>query len=137
MLLTVLFLATWSQAGLFDRPSRGDWFEGPDVGVALTALTLFVLVGVVSHRVSGTTFDRVMHIGYRLQAVRFLRTAGSMAETASVLETAWRRAMPSAIWFQPIWPPAMSAIFSAIARQVSLERSKSSRACSTPLVSRL
>jgi len=79
VLLTVLFLATWSQAGLFDRPSRGDWFEGPDVAVALTALTLFVLVGVVSHRVSATTFDRVMHIGYRLQAVRFLRTAGSMA----------------------------------------------------------
>ncbi len=79
VLLTVLFLATWSQAGLFDRPSRGDWLEGPDVAVALTALTLFVMVGVVSHRVSGTTFDRVMHIGYRLQAVRFLRTAGSMA----------------------------------------------------------
>ncbi len=79
VLLTVLFLATWSQAGLFDRPSRGDWLEGADVAVALTALTLFVIVGVVSHRVSSTTFDRVMHIGYRLQAVRFLRTAGSMA----------------------------------------------------------
>lgn len=78
VLLTVLFLATWSQAGLFNRPSRGESLEGPDVAVALTALALFVLVGVVSHRVSGTTFDRVMHIGYRLQAVRFLRTAGSM-----------------------------------------------------------
>ena len=52
-----------------------------------------------------------------------LASACSMAETASVLATAWLRAMPSAIWFQPIWPPAMSAIFSAIARQVSLERS--------------
>jgi hypothetical protein len=45
--------------------------------------------------------------------------------------------MPSAIWLQPSWPPAVSAIFSAMARHVSLERSKSSRACSTPLVSRL
>ena len=46
-----LFVATWSQAALFDRPSHGDWIEGPDVVVAVTALTLFFLFGVVSHRV--------------------------------------------------------------------------------------
>ena len=64
-------------------------------------------------------------------------SACSTADTASLLPTASRKAMPSAIWLQPSWPPAVSAIFSAMARHVSLERSKSSRACSTPLVSRL
>ena len=64
-------------------------------------------------------------------------SACSIADTASVLDTASRSAMPSAIWLHPSWPPAVSAIFSAIARHVSLERSKSSLACSTPLVSRL
>ena len=54
-----LFLATWSQSALFERPSHGDWLEGPDFVIAATALALFVVVGVVSHRVSGTTFDRV------------------------------------------------------------------------------
>ena len=63
MVLGVLLLATWSQAALFDRPSRGDRIEGPDVVVAVTALAVFVLIGVVSHRVSGTTFDRLAEIG--------------------------------------------------------------------------
>jgi len=60
-----------------------------------------------------------------------------MADTASVLDTASRSAMPSAIWLQPSWPPAMSAMRSAIDLQVNLERSKSSLAWRTPLVSRL
>ena len=79
LVLGGLFLATWSQSALFERPSHGDWLEGPDFVIAVTALVLFVIVGVVAHRVSGTTFDRVMDIGYRFQGVRFLRTAGSMA----------------------------------------------------------
>jgi phosphatidylglycerol lysyltransferase len=78
LLLGGLFLATWSQAALFERPSHGDWIEGPDVAVAITALTLFVLFGVISHRVSTTTLDRWSAIGYRFQGARFLRTAGSM-----------------------------------------------------------
>jgi len=78
-----LFLATWSQSALFERPSHGDWLEGPDFAIAATALALFVILGVVSHRVSSTTLDRVMDIGYRFQGVRFLRTAGSMALAVS------------------------------------------------------
>jgi hypothetical protein len=54
-------------------------------------------------------------------------SACSTAETASVLDTASRSAKPSAIWLQPSCPPAVSAILSAMARHVSLERSKSSR----------
>ena len=78
LVLGVLFLGTWSQAALFERPSQGDWIEGPDVLIAGTALTLFVLFGVVSHRVSASTLDRWTHIGYRLQGTRFLRTSASM-----------------------------------------------------------
>jgi phosphatidylglycerol lysyltransferase len=83
VILAALLVATWSQAALFDRPSRGDWIEGPDVALAATALVLFIIVGGVSHRVSSTTFDRVLQIGYRFQAVRFLRTAGSLALAVS------------------------------------------------------
>jgi len=64
-------------------------------------------------------------------------SACSMAETASVPLTASRSAMPSASWSQPACPPAMSAIRLAMARQLIFERSKSRRACRTPLVSRL
>ncbi|MFN7916485.1 MAG: bifunctional lysylphosphatidylglycerol flippase/synthetase MprF [Vicinamibacterales bacterium] len=78
VVLGVLFVGTWTQAALFDRPSHGDWIEGPDVRLAATALTLFVLFGLVSHRVGPSTMERLSHIGYRVQAPRFLRTAGSM-----------------------------------------------------------
>jgi phosphatidylglycerol lysyltransferase len=77
--LAVLLVATWSQSALFERPSHGDWLEGPDALIALGALTLFLVFGIVSHRVSGATLERLTYIGYRFQAVRFLRTAGSMA----------------------------------------------------------
>lgn len=83
VVLGVLFVATWSQAVLFDRPSRGDWIEGPDVMLAASALTMFIVFGVLSHRVSAETFDRWTHIGYRMQAPRFLRTAGSLALAVS------------------------------------------------------
>ena len=83
VVLGVLFVATWSQASLFERPSRGDWIEGPDITIAVTALAMFVVFGVVSHRVSVDTLDRWTHIGYRLQAARFLRTAGSLGLAVS------------------------------------------------------
>jgi phosphatidylglycerol lysyltransferase len=78
-----LFIATWSQGALFERPSHGDWIEGPDVAIAVTALAMFFVFGVVSHRVSARTIDRLTYIGYRVQAPRFLRTAGSMALAVS------------------------------------------------------
>jgi phosphatidylglycerol lysyltransferase len=75
-----LAIATWSQSALFDRPSRGDpWIEGPDLIVAFAALTLFLVFGSLSHRVSANTLTRLTRIGYRVQAPRFLRTAASMA----------------------------------------------------------
>ena len=83
IVLGILFVATWSQGALFERPSRGDWLEGPDITLAVTALTMFVIFGVVSHRVSVNTFDRWTHIGYRIQAPRFLRTAASLALAVS------------------------------------------------------
>ena len=74
-----LAIATWSQSSLFDRPSRGDpWIEGPDLILAFAALTLFLVFGSLSHRVSASTLDRLTTIGYRVQAPRFLRTAASM-----------------------------------------------------------
>jgi phosphatidylglycerol lysyltransferase len=75
-----LAIATWSQSALFDRPSRGDpWIEGPDLVIAFAALTLFLVFGSLSHRVSANTLARLTTIGYRVQAPRFLRTAASMA----------------------------------------------------------
>jgi phosphatidylglycerol lysyltransferase len=74
-----LAIATWSQSALFDRPSRGDpWIEGPDLVMAFAALTLFLVFGSLSHRISADTLARWTHIGYRVQAPRFLRTAVSM-----------------------------------------------------------
>ncbi|MFN7982751.1 MAG: bifunctional lysylphosphatidylglycerol flippase/synthetase MprF [Vicinamibacterales bacterium] len=83
VVLGVLFVGTWSQAALFERPSHGDWIEGPDITIAVSALTMFIVFGVVSHRVNAQTFDRWTHIGYRIQAPRFLRTAGSLALAVS------------------------------------------------------
>jgi len=83
VVLGVLFVGTWSQAALFERPSRGDWLEGPDITIAASALAMFIVFGVVSHRVNASTFDRWSHIGYRIQAPRFLRTAGSLALAVS------------------------------------------------------
>ncbi|MGC4082578.1 MAG: phosphatidylglycerol lysyltransferase domain-containing protein [Vicinamibacterales bacterium] len=78
LVLGILFVATWSQAALFDRPSSGDWLEGPDMAIAVTALSLFILFGVVSHRVGTASMERALEMGYRLQAPRFLRTAGTL-----------------------------------------------------------
>ena len=68
-------------SALGDKPGngRGDpWIEGPDLIVAFAALTLFLVFGSLSHRVSANTLTRLTRIGYRVQAPRFLRTAASM-----------------------------------------------------------
>jgi phosphatidylglycerol lysyltransferase len=79
VVLGVVGVAAWSQATLFDRPSHGDWLEGPDVVVAFAALALFLTFGTLSHEVSAATLARWTRIGYRFQVARFARTAASMA----------------------------------------------------------
>ena len=79
VVLGLLGAAASSQAGLFDRPSRGDWLEGPDLVLAFAALALFLTFGTLSHRVSAQTLERWTRIGYRFQGTRFVRTAASMA----------------------------------------------------------
>jgi phosphatidylglycerol lysyltransferase len=83
VVLSGLGIATWSQSALFTRPSRGDWLEGSDLVLAFGALALFLTLGTFAHRVSAATFERWAHVGYRLQASRFLRTAASMALAVS------------------------------------------------------
>jgi phosphatidylglycerol lysyltransferase len=70
--------AAWSQAGLFDRPSGGDWLEWTDVGLGVAAVLLFLTIGTFSHHVSATALSRWDAIGYHLQTARFLRSAASM-----------------------------------------------------------
>mgnify|MGYP003694258071 CR=1 FL=1 len=72
-------VAASPQATLFDRPSHGDWLEGPDLVVAFAALALFLTFGTLSHEVSAATLERWTRIGYRFQVARFARTAASMA----------------------------------------------------------
>lgn len=79
VVLTGLAMAAWSQSALFQEPTLGDWLEGRDLVLAFAALALFLTFGTLSHRVSALTFERWMHVGYRLQATRFIRTAASMA----------------------------------------------------------
>jgi phosphatidylglycerol lysyltransferase len=78
VVLAAIAVAARSQAGIFDRPSRGNWLEWADLAVAFGAVTVFVVFGMVSHHVDAATFERWSAIGYRLQAARFLRTAASM-----------------------------------------------------------
>ena len=68
--LGVVALAASSQATLFDRPSHGDWLEGPDLVVAFAALALFLTFGTLSHEVSAATLERWTRIGYRFQVAR-------------------------------------------------------------------
>jgi phosphatidylglycerol lysyltransferase len=71
-------LAAWSQAGLFERESGGDWLETADLGLGFAALLLFVVFGIFSHHLGSGAFERWTAIGYRLQGARFVRTAVSM-----------------------------------------------------------
>ena len=50
--LAIIALAAWSQVGLFDRDSRGDWLEWADLGLGFAALALFVTFGIFSHHLS-------------------------------------------------------------------------------------
>jgi phosphatidylglycerol lysyltransferase len=71
-------VAAWSQAGLFDRASGGDWLEWVDLGLGAAAVLLFLTVGTFSHHLSAGAFARWDAIGYHFQSARFLRSAGSM-----------------------------------------------------------
>ncbi len=79
IILSSVALLAVAQAPLFSRPSHGDWLEGRDLGVAFVALIVFFVFGVFAHRVSATTMERLSHVGYRLEATRFLRTGISLA----------------------------------------------------------
>lgn len=83
-ILALLGVATWSQASLFDRPSRGDpWIEGPDLLLAVAALTVFIVFGALSHSITASAIERWTRVGYRFESARFLRTAASMALAVS------------------------------------------------------
>ena len=79
VILAGIAIAARSQAELFDRPSRGDWIERPDLVLAFAALTIFLTFGTFSHHIGAVTFERWSHISYHLEGARFLRTAASMA----------------------------------------------------------
>jgi phosphatidylglycerol lysyltransferase len=71
-----------SQRPLFDRPSRGDWLETRDVGVAFVALLVFVVFGIFALRLQP---ESLQGIGtYRavrwieVERNRFLRSAGTL-----------------------------------------------------------
>jgi phosphatidylglycerol lysyltransferase len=70
--------AAWSQAGLFDRASGGDWLEWADLGLGVAAVLLFLTFGTFSHHLSAAALERWNAIGYHFQTARFLRSAGSM-----------------------------------------------------------
>jgi phosphatidylglycerol lysyltransferase len=76
--LGIVAVAAWSQAGLFDRRSRGDWLEWADLGLGVTAFLLFLLFGTFSHHLSAAALARWSAIGYHFQTARFLRSAASM-----------------------------------------------------------
>jgi phosphatidylglycerol lysyltransferase len=76
--LGTVAVAAWSQAGLFDRESGGDWLETADLGLGFLALLLFLVFGTFSHHLGAGVFARFTSIGYRFQAARFLRSAASM-----------------------------------------------------------
>jgi phosphatidylglycerol lysyltransferase len=76
--LTLVAAAAWSQAGLFTRPSEGDWLEWTDLGLGFAALLLFVVFGTFTHHIGAAVLERWDTFGYHHQAARFLRTAASM-----------------------------------------------------------
>lgn len=78
LVLGAIGVVAWSQSALFDRPSHGDWLEGPDLVLLFAAVAAFVTFGILSHHVSARTLDLWSRMDYRLQATRFLRTAASM-----------------------------------------------------------
>ncbi|MGE5362364.1 MAG: bifunctional lysylphosphatidylglycerol flippase/synthetase MprF [Bacteroidales bacterium] len=79
LVLSGVALLALAQAPLFDRPSQGDFIESRDLGVAFVALIVFLVFGVFAHRVTAVTIERLSHVGYRSEAVRFLRTGITLA----------------------------------------------------------
>jgi phosphatidylglycerol lysyltransferase len=76
--LGAIALAAWSQAGLFDRESGGDWLEWADLGLAFAALLLFLTLGIFTHHLGTGVLSGWTATGYHLQGARFLRSAVSM-----------------------------------------------------------
>jgi phosphatidylglycerol lysyltransferase len=77
-MLGTIALAAWSQAGLFDRESRGDWIEWTDLGLGFAALLLFLTFGIFSHHLSTGILSLWTTTGYQVQGARFIRSAASM-----------------------------------------------------------
>ena len=71
IILACIGIAARSQSELFQRPSRGDWIERPDLVLAFAALTIFVTFGTFSHRLGATTFERWSNTGYLMEGRAF------------------------------------------------------------------
>ena len=76
--LGTIALAAWSQHGLFNLESGGDWLEWTDLGLGFAALLLFLTFGIFSHHLGTGIVSRWTATGYHLQGARFLRSAASM-----------------------------------------------------------
>lgn len=74
VVLTAIAAGAASYAALFDRESGGDWLEGADVALGMTAVVAFLIFGVLSHRAGFGAFERVTELGYRFEASRFARS---------------------------------------------------------------
>lgn len=92
-------LAAWSQSGLFDRASGGDWLEWTDLGLGFAALLLFLTFGIFSHHLGTGILGRWTTTGYHLQGARFLRSAASML--LAVLAAALYVLLRTPVHFEP------------------------------------
>jgi phosphatidylglycerol lysyltransferase len=79
VVLGLVAMLVASQRPLFNRPSRGDWIETRDVGVAFLALLLFIVFGTFAYRVRARTVaDFFTYRGVRwvdTERSRFLRSS--------------------------------------------------------------
>ncbi len=87
VVLSLVALLAASQRPLFNRPSRGDWIETRDVGVAFVALLVFIGFGFFAYRIQP---ESLRSIGtYRaarwveVERSRFLRSAGTLIVAVS------------------------------------------------------
>src|SRR5438445_2769895 len=98
-MLGTIALAAWSQAGLFDRESRGDWLEWTDLGLGFAALLLFLTFGIFSHHLGTGILSLWTTTGYHFQGARFLRSAPSML--FAVLSAALYVLLRTPVHFEP------------------------------------
>ncbi len=110
-MLGTIALAAWSQAGLFDRDSRGDWLEWTDLGLGFAALALFVTFGIFSHHIGTGIFSRWTVTGYHLQGARFLRSAASML--FAVLAATIYVLLRTRVHFEPPTEPEIDGVLAA------------------------